>query len=205
MGSSKSNDWGTPPDVLDRLYQYMGGIALDPCANARSIVKAKRLITLPENGLTVDWKSSVDVTPVDVLDTTAHVPVKQDGVIFVNPPYGREVKTWVNKCIAEAAKGAEIVLLTAARVDTKWFHKLFDSADAICFWKGRLKFIDLNTGSQDDPAFFPSALVYWGPNIATFQEAFDDKGHVMLPYVQQGWTTGVKAIDPYEIDVDLNG
>lgn len=166
MGSSKTDDWGTPPEVLDPIYEHMGGIALDPASNLRSIVRCTKALTIVEDGLAHFW----------------HEEVKGlDGLVYVNPPYGNKVKTWVKKAVAEANEGVEIVMLTAARVDTKWFHEIFDSADAICFWKGRLKFINLRTLERTDPAFFPSALAYWGDNVDRFYEAFDDKGHIMVP------------------------
>lgn len=181
MGSSKSDDWGTPEKILQPIREHMGGIALDPCANVCRLVGQKN-IHLPQDGLAVSWLDEVQAPdPLDLYAVSTPVRAIQQGVIFVNPPYGRAVKDWVRKCIAEANEGAEIVLLTAARVDTRWFHEIFDNADAVCFIKGRLKFVDLNTGETGDPAFFPSALAYWGPHVYRFQAAFEDMGHIVVP------------------------
>ena len=198
MASSVRNDWGTPRVVLDPIDQ-MGGIELDPCANLRSVVECRQRICLPEDGLAVSWYDRVlshsyqPVDALDLLEVKEHVPVKVIGdggivigipprakIVFVNPPYGRAIKKWVEKCREEAAKGCEIVLLVAGRVDTKWFQEnIFATAQAVCFWKGRIKFIDLSTGLQGDPAFFPSVVAYWGQARGAFNDAFGDKGRVI--------------------------
>jgi len=165
MGKSSHAEWCTPPNILELVYQ-VGEVALDPCSNLCSIIKSKRDVRLPEDGLQACW---------------AEISQELGGVVFVNPPYGRQVKHWIKKCADEAAQGAEVVLLCAARVDTKWFQEIiFESATAVCFWKGRVKFIDGYTGKQGDPSFFPSAIVYWGPNLDRFVDAFDDKGHLVI-------------------------
>jgi len=172
MSSSKNSHWCTPPEVLDRVRK-VNNIALDPCSNPMSIVDADLEIMPPQDGLTVPW-------------------LQDGGLTFVNPPYGREVKYWTAKARKEASKGAEIILLTAARVDTRWFHEdLFSGASAICFWKGRIKFIDPVTRKQGNPALFPSAVVYWGDNCLGFAKAFADAGYVMYPVY---WVAGRPVI-----------
>lgn len=161
MSSSHRDGWGTPEDVLEPVYR-VGDIELDPCANLRSVVKCKKRIALPQDGLAISWTT------------------ESEGLIFVNSPYGRQVKRWMEKCAAEARQGSEIISLVAARVDTKWFQdNIFGTANMVCFWKGRIRFIDLSTGQQGDPAFFPSAIAYWGENTTAFHEAFSDKGHII--------------------------
>ena len=79
--------------------------------------------------------------------------------------------------VYEAALGEEIIALLPARVDTKWFQEdIFPTAAAICFWKGRLTFL-----GAPAPALFPSAVVYWGPNVQRFVSAFQTAGTIILP------------------------
>jgi len=168
MGKSEHAEWCTPPELLESVYK-VGDVGLDPCSNLWSVVRSKKQVMLPEDGLMVSWAEQA-----------------QGDIVFVNPPYGRQVKTWVQKCVDEAANGAEVVLLVAARVDTKWFQELiFETATAVCFLKGRVRFINALTGSQKDPSFFPSAVVYWGSNIDLFADAFADKGHLMINFVEE--------------------
>ena len=80
--------------------------------------------------------------------------------VFCNPPYGKEIGKWVEKCYQEAHSGAElVVMLIPARTDTKYFHDyIYKKAKEIRFLKGRLKFeID---GEPGGSAPFPSCLLY---------------------------------------------
>ena len=73
----------------------------------------------------------------------------------MNPPYGREIKKWIEKAYKESTKGAIVVCLIPARTDTKYWHEyIFPYASEIRFIKGRLKF-----GNSANSAPFPSALV----------------------------------------------
>ena len=76
------------------------------------------------------------------------------GVVFCNPPYGREISKWVEKAYNENKKGIKIVMLLPARTDTKWFHEYIYKKHEIRFIRGRLKF---NDGKQSAP--FPSMVV----------------------------------------------
>jgi len=74
---------------------------------------------------------------------------------WLNPPYGRELYEWVEKCANEAKEGNNICLLIPARTDTKYQHELiFKHARLVCFVRGRLKF-----GNSKNSAPFPSQIV----------------------------------------------
>lgn len=163
MSSSKSIHWCTPEVVLERVRK-VNKIGLDPCSNQVSTVGA--CLELSINGEKVDWCEALE---------------ESGGLAYCNPPYGKSIKTWSHKCKMEAQRGAEIIALLPARTDTKWFQgDVFSSATALCFWRGRLTFID-GTGqiSKPDAAFFPSVLAYWGNNGCCFYEAFHDVGSVV--------------------------
>ena len=72
---------------------------------------------------------------------------------FVNPPYGRQVGKWVKRGWEVAHEGALVVMLLAARTDTRWFHDYILGQSEIRFIKGRLHF------DEKGPAPFPSAIV----------------------------------------------
>ena len=73
---------------------------------------------------------------------------------FVNPPYGSEIKKWVEKAYREAQKDMLVVMLIPSRTDTKYWHEYIMKAHQIWFIKGRLRF-----GQATNPAPFPSAIV----------------------------------------------
>jgi len=152
--SSKRDSWNTPQVVLDRIRE-LGPIYLDPCSNEDSLVEAT--ISFTGGGLDVDWYEAAG-----------------GRLIYVNPPYGRKIGEWVSRC-ARFGKLCEVVALLPARVETKWFENVW-SADAVCFWRGRLRFV----GARWD-APFPSAVAYWGHRRYRFADAFSDVGRVVLP------------------------
>ncbi len=154
--TSKRPDWNTPPEVLRRVCR-VGRIALDPCGNDTSIVPARLRLTastLGGCGLAQQW----------------HVR----GLVYVNPPYGRAIADWVNKIDFEAQVGTEIVALLPARIDTKWFAKVW-RAPALCFWRGRITFLGADSGAP-----FPSVVAYWGQRVGRFASAFHSAGHLVL-------------------------
>ena len=76
-------------------------------------------------------------------------------IVFMNPPYGREIKHWIKKAHDESLKGALVVCLIPARTDTAYWHD-YCMKGTIRFIRGRLKF------SEKNSAPFPSAVVIFG-------------------------------------------
>ncbi|MDT4199074.1 DNA N-6-adenine-methyltransferase [Staphylococcus haemolyticus] len=132
--SSKSNEWTTPQHLFDELNQEFN-FTLDPCATEEN-AKCSKHFTIEDDGLSKDWSNDV---------------------VFMNPPYGREIKKWIKKAYEESLNGATVVCLIPARTDTMyWRDFIFDKADDIRFLKGRLKF-----GNGKNSAPFPSAIVVY--------------------------------------------
>ena len=131
MLSSNTNEWATPKYFFEELNKEFN-FTLDPCATKEN-AKCNKYFTEKENGLLQDWSGEV---------------------VFCNPPYGRKICDWVEKCYNENKNGATIVMLIPARTDTTYFHKYIYQQHEIRFIKGRLKFNDCGS-----PAPFPSMLV----------------------------------------------
>ncbi|MDQ7226961.1 DNA N-6-adenine-methyltransferase [Staphylococcus haemolyticus] len=132
--SSKSNEWTTPQYLFDELNEEFN-FTLDPCATDEN-AKCSKYFTIEDDGLSKDWSNDV---------------------VFMNPPYGREIKKWIKKAYEESLNGATVVCLISARTDTTYWHDfIFDKADDIKFLKGRLKF-----GNSKNSAPFPSAIVIY--------------------------------------------
>ena len=130
-------DWATPQAIFDELDhgEYQFHFDLDACATKES-AKCKNFIGPDQDALSMDW------------------PGKS---VFMNPPYGREVKKWIQKAYDESQKGKTVVCLLASRTDTTWFHDLCAKGE-IHFFKGRIKFDGKNS------APFPSMIVIFRPN-----------------------------------------
>lgn len=139
--SSAHEAWETPGWLLDRLHSVFGRFDLDPCSATKdrrqARVKARTYFTAEDDGLSLPWS----------------------GTVFLNPPYGRELRFWTAKARSEFDVGnaKTVIALVPARTDTGWWHNDIAGKASIFFLKGRLSFGD---GSQ--PAPFPSALIVWG-------------------------------------------
>jgi site-specific DNA-methyltransferase (adenine-specific) len=158
LTSSEKHDWRTPDKVLD-LVREVGPITLDPCADV-SEENWFAEENFSEDGLEISWKSN--------------------GVTYVNSPYGYELPKWAKKAeheggLIDVTSISQIILLCPARTDTRWWHILWYSAHAFCFWKGRIKFVGAPAG-----ALFPSALFYWGWQPEKFCDVFEKAGIVGL-------------------------
>ncbi len=132
LTSSNTDEWATPQDLfntLDATFHF----TLDPCATPEN-AKCAKFYTKDQDGLKQDWGGEV---------------------IWCNPPYGREIGKWIQKC---AEHRGVAVMLIPARTDTRWWHSYIDkNPDAhVYFIKGRLKF-----GDGKNPAPFPSAIVVY--------------------------------------------
>ncbi len=124
---------GYPQDFFDELNREFN-FTLDPCATSEN-AKCAKFYTVTDDGLKQDW---------------------QGEVVFCNPPYGREIKLWVQKCYEESRKpNTTVVMLIPARTDTKYFHDfIYHKARDIRFIRGRLRF-----GEAKNSAPFPSMVV----------------------------------------------
>lgn len=132
MMTSNSNEWGTPIKFFEELDKEFN-FTLDPCATKKN-AKCKKYYTKEDNGLIKDWSGEK---------------------VFCNPPYGREIPKWVEKCYRENKENnVLIVMLIPSRTDTRYFHDYIYKKQEIRFIRGRLKFND-----GKNPAPFPSMIV----------------------------------------------
>lgn len=156
--SSESDEWLTPPAIVERVLEVLNRIDLDPCAASRSspTVPAETHFTAANDGLDHQWF----------------------GKVYLNPPYGREIRRWVEKLVLEyesqsSGSVEEAVALAPARTDTAWFRRLLPYPK--CFLHGRLKF-----SGHENAAPFPSMTVYLGPRPEDFVSVFSEIGDVYV-------------------------
>lgn len=82
------------------------------------------------------------------------------GALWLNPPYGRDLKSWVKKAYESSLKRTDcLVMLIPARTDTSYWHDYIFNKAQIIFLRGRLKF-ELD-GTPKSTAPFPSALIIY--------------------------------------------
>lgn len=137
--TSNKDDWETPQDFFDRLNEQYH-FNWDLAANGDN-QKCNNYFDKQQNSLAKNWGGL-------------------DGNLFLNPPYGRELKLWVKKASETQLKHNQyLVMLIPARTDTSYWHDYIFNHAEIKFLRGRLKFeVD---GVSGDSAPFPSALVVY--------------------------------------------
>lgn len=156
--TSDDGTWRTPELVLDLARQLSptGRISLDTATSPDNPTKADAFYTPEDDGLAQTWR-------------TVH-----GGLTWCNPPYGRGITPWVKAGAWAGLARQPVLMLLPARTDTAWWQDYVAKADAICFWRGRLKF-----SGHKAAAPFPSALPYWGAQVDKFVELFSPHGWVV--------------------------
>jgi len=152
--NSGNNEWYTPAKYLDSARAVMGHIDLDPASSviANERVQAGRIFTAEEDGLKQDWF----------------------GNIWMNPPYAQPLtEQFCNKLVSEEFNQA-IVLVNNA-TETKWGNTLLKNCSAVCFTKGRIKFVAPD-GTLGDSPLQGQMIVYFGNQKNKFINEFSKYG-----------------------------
>jgi phage N-6-adenine-methyltransferase len=153
------NEWYTPERYIEFARAVLGVIDLDPASSeiAQAKVRATRYFTIATDGLIHDWH----------------------GRVWLNPPYGQPYITqFVGKLVGEytALRVSEAILLTHNYTDTAWFHMAASACSAICFTRGRIRFV-APSGEVASPTQ-GQAFFYFGPHPGRFRTYFGPEGHV---------------------------
>jgi site-specific DNA-methyltransferase (adenine-specific) len=131
-------DWETPDELFKKLNDEFH-FTLDVCAN-KSNHKCERYFTEQDDALLQEWH----------------------GVCWMNPPYGRSIKYWMKKAYQESQRGATVVCLVFARVDTAWFHEWVYGKAEIRFLRGRVRFKGAKSSAP-----FPSMIVIYKQKLTS--------------------------------------
>ena len=133
--SSATCEWATPGWLFEALHREFG-FTVDVCATAEN-AKCARFYSRAQDGLRQEWGGEV---------------------VFMNPPYGREIGAWMRKAWESSGRGATVVCLVPARTDTEWWHR-YAMRGEVRLLRGRVKF-----GGAAQGAPFPSAVVVFRPS-----------------------------------------
>lgn len=110
----------TPQDFIDAVIKKFGPLVLD-LAGSEKNKKAPLVYTKKENSLKQDWCLT-------------------KGLLWLNPPFD-PISPWAEKCAKESRRGAEILLLSRASVDSSWYwNYVFPYATSYCLLP-RIKFV----------------------------------------------------------------
>ena len=148
------DDWITPRHIIEAL----GPFNLDPCAaNPQPWPTASEMWSFPhQNGLAMPWQ----------------------GRVWLNPPYGPQVRLWLRK-LRWHGNGIALVF---ARTDTTWFEdEIWPWCDALMFLHGRLHFHYPDGRRAGGNSGGPSVLIAYGENNLQALRQADLAGTLVIP------------------------
>ena len=157
------NEWYTPTEHVELARQVLGNIDLDPASSAiaNRTVAAEDYFTIEDNGLAQEWH----------------------GRVWLNPPYAQpHIADFADKVVAEfeAGRVTDAIVLTHNYTDTAWFQKLARACNAICFTRGRVKFVspegEVAAPTQGQAFFY---FTQDASNVSIFADVFEGIGFVM--------------------------
>lgn len=122
-----TDDWHTPPEVLDLARAILGGFDTDPasCREAQDRVRASRWYGPVEDGLVLPWP----------------------GRVWLNPPFSN-IAEWVDGAVERVGGDTDAVILCChANTDARWWHKL--AAYPVALSQGRVRY--LRPGGEPGP------------------------------------------------------
>lgn len=118
-----SQEWYSPPWILNLALAYLGRIDLDPCANPQKTVPAIRhyVGSQGQDGLALPWGEQrleyANGTPCEVW--------AKPFTLFLNPPWG-SIDPWADRLISEADHFSDALMLVPVRTERPWFQVLKD-------------------------------------------------------------------------------
>lgn len=149
MYKSEYQAWGTPQELFDELDNEFD-FTIDVCADHEN-AKCFFYFSKEKDCLTREWC-------INGFNQNC----------FMNPPYGREIKKFIEKAYLESSKGNLVVCLVPARTDTAWWSIFWDREKhrpkqnvEVRFLGGRVKF---KKDGSINSAPFPSAIVIMKPH-----------------------------------------
>jgi hypothetical protein len=154
--NSGENEWYTPEYIIESAKLVMGNIDLDPASSklANQTIKAKRYFDVDKNGLQEKWT----------------------GNIWLNPPYSQPlISQFSEKINSEINNFTQACILTNNATETEWYQNILINASVVCFFKGRIKFLD-STGNPVNTPLQGQSIVYIGKNTKEFYNEFNKYG-----------------------------
>lgn len=142
------DEWLTPPYITEALGEF----DLDPCQPVKPpFTHAKNGYNLLNNGLFQKW----------------------EGRVWLNPPYGKYTFHWI-RALADHGNGIALIF---ARTETNGFYQnVWKRADAVFFFRGRIKFFHVSGEEARSDGGAPSCLIAYGQNnVNSIREAVEKK------------------------------
>lgn len=157
--NNQNDEWYTPPEYIESSRRVMGVIDLDPASSeiANRTVQANEFYSIEDSAFEHTW----------------------NGRVWMNPPYSRVIKDFINKLVEEHEAGnvTEAIVVTNNGTDTRWFHQLSSVASAVCLHRGRIGFLNQD-GVRIDNNNKGQVFTYIGSRPERFAEEFAQYGTI---------------------------
>lgn len=141
----ETDEWYTPPEIFKALGLWFD---LDPCSpGAGHWVPCSRFYTKRDDGLTQPWF----------------------GLVFMNPPFGARNAhvPWLEKFLKHSAGIAIVRAYTSAG----WFHQHAVKAHAMCFPRGKTKFVRADGSIGRAPGHGVALLAMGEKSVAALEKS----------------------------------
>lgn len=162
LTSSISDEWYTPPEHIALAREVMGDIDLDPasCALAQQWIQARQYFTYEDDGLALRWT----------------------GRVWLNPPYGKQIRRWTEKAVSEYRDGfvSQLILLVRPAIASSWYQEL-TAVFVRCEPNQRIRFINRDGVPRKSPVH-GNTFFYIGREVERFHSVFSRIGTVSMPY-----------------------
>lgn len=163
LTSQTTNEWYTPPWIIELARTTLGNIDLDPASNAtaQAWIRAKNYYTADDlwSGLARPWF----------------------GRVWLNPPFD-STPEWSDRLTEEyaACRVQAAIILVNSAPGYAWWERLWRNAP-VCMLRERVCFVDATTGKPGGQAKKGQTLAYFGPDVDRFAKQFGPYGRVVLP------------------------
>lgn len=204
--SSGKTEYYSPPEIIEAARRTMGGIDLDTASSAAAnrVVKAEFFYGRP----TYVIEGEIGGLPVRRYFDLGGLSYPWFGRVFMNHPFGVPERAcaqnckkkgckergwhtavdipgnadWINRVVSEYRHGriTQACVLTFASVSEAWFRPLLSYP--ICFFYGRVNYIDPDTGRPANGVTKGSCVTYLGPDVEAFAREFHYLGRVYVPF-----------------------
>lgn len=159
--NSGENEWYTPLEYIAAAKRVMLGIDTDPASSevANRTVKSATYYTVDDDGLTKKWS----------------------GRVWMNPPYSQPLISQFCEAVTSKYQGGEItsaIVLVNNATETIFFQRMLEAAAAVCFVKGRIKFLNESGDSVNTP-LQGQCVLYFGNNIPAFRREYSGFGKIL--------------------------
>jgi len=131
-----NDDWGTPQALFDQLDAEFS-FSLDVCALPHN-AKCKMYLRPEDDALSREWRSGAPGSS-----------------IWMNPPYGKTISSWLKKAFQTSLHGERVVCLIPNRSNAPWWHEYVMRASEIRFVVKKIPFM----GPVKGIPFFGSCIV----------------------------------------------